>query len=201
MDTDGVDGAKAMRSLACLLSLSGVFYFASLGWTSAASVVCSRLAIYCIAGIWRVFHAAVAAFPRLSHSFCLAYPMNSVDGTRFQLGKAKLRPRSQTSIQDEFTKKERDREIQERIARSSEIGECRVKKMKIRDDLLQTLVGGAADKCAASWRGAKNYPQVKTDRPGTYLKIEENDVLGPLRAPRTRPRSRKFCPSHWIRAS
>ena len=81
------------------------------------------------------------------------------------------------SIQDEFTKKEKDREIQERIARSSEIGECRVKKMKIRDDLLQTLVSEAASKCSVVARG-QNYPQLlqKLIVQG-LIKIEENDVL------------------------
>jgi len=63
------------------------------------------------------------------------------------------------NIQDEFTKKEKDREVQERIARSAEIGECRVKKMKIRDELLKTLLSEAASKCAVVTRG-QNYPQL-----------------------------------------
>lgn len=80
------------------------------------------------------------------------------------------------SIQEEFTKKEKDREIQERIARSSEIGECRVKKMKIRDDLLQTLLREAGAKCAVVARG-QNYPQLlqKLIVQG-LVKIEENEV-------------------------
>jgi len=40
------------------------------------------------------------------------------------------------AIQCEFAKKEKDREIQERIARSAEIQDFRVKKMKTRDELL-----------------------------------------------------------------
>ncbi len=80
------------------------------------------------------------------------------------------------SIQDEFTKKEKDREIQERIARSAEIGECRVKKMKVRDELLQTLLTEAAAKCAVVARG-QNYPQLlqKLIVQG-LIKIEENEV-------------------------
>jgi len=80
------------------------------------------------------------------------------------------------NIQEEFTKKEKDREIQERIARSTEIGECRVKKMKLRDELLQTLVSEAASKCAVVARG-QNYPQLlqKLIVQG-LIKIEENDV-------------------------
>ena len=81
------------------------------------------------------------------------------------------------AIQDEFTKKEKDREVQERIARSGEIGECRFKKMKIRDDLLNTLVSEAASKCSVVARG-QNYPQLlqKLVVQG-LIKIEENEVI------------------------
>lgn len=80
------------------------------------------------------------------------------------------------NIQDEFAKKEKDREVQERIARSSEIGECRVKKMKVRDELLHTLVSEAGAKCAVVARG-QNYPQLlqKLIVQG-LIKIEENEV-------------------------
>lgn len=80
------------------------------------------------------------------------------------------------SIQDDFTKKEKDREVQERIARSSEVGECRVKKMKLRDDLLQTLVKEAGAKCAVVAKG-QNYPQLlqKLIVQG-LIKIEENEI-------------------------
>lgn len=81
------------------------------------------------------------------------------------------------NIQDEFTKKEKDREVQERIARSSEIGECRVKKMKLRDDLLQTLLSEAAAKCAVVARG-QNYPQLLQKLiVQALIKIEENEVV------------------------
>lgn len=80
------------------------------------------------------------------------------------------------SIQDEFTKKEKDREVQERIARSAEIGECRVKKMKVRDELLMTLLSESGSKCAVVARG-QNYPQLlqKLIVQG-LIKIEENEV-------------------------
>ena len=77
----------------------------------------------------------------------------------FNLEKQTLVHEAKLRIQDEFTKKEKDREIQERISRSAEIGECRVKKMKIRDELLQTLMSEAAAKCAVVARG-QNYPQL-----------------------------------------
>lgn len=81
------------------------------------------------------------------------------------------------NIQDEFTKKEKDREIQERIARSAEVGECRVKKMKIRDELLHTLVSEAGTKCSVVARG-QNYPQLlqKLIVQG-LIKIEENEII------------------------
>jgi V-type H+-transporting ATPase subunit E len=81
------------------------------------------------------------------------------------------------SIQEDFAKKEKDREIQERIARSAEIGECRVKKMQIRDGLLNTLISEAGAKCAVVARG-NNYPQLlqKLIVQG-LIKIEENDVV------------------------
>ena len=80
------------------------------------------------------------------------------------------------NIQDEFAKKEKDRQVQERITRSAEIGECRVKKMKIRDDLLKTLISEAGAKCAVVTRG-QNYPQLlqKLIVQG-LIKIEENEV-------------------------
>jgi V-type H+-transporting ATPase subunit E len=92
------------------------------------------------------------------------------------LEKQTLVHEAKLSIQDEFTKKEKDREIQERIARSAEIGECRVKKMKVRDELLQTLLSESGSKCAVVARG-QNYPQLlqKLIVQG-LIKIEENEV-------------------------
>lgn len=81
------------------------------------------------------------------------------------------------SIQDIFAKKEKDHEVQERIARSAEIGACRVKKMKIRDDLLKTLLSEAGAKCAVVARGA-NYPQLLQKLiVQCLIKIEENDTV------------------------
>lgn len=80
------------------------------------------------------------------------------------------------AIQDEFAKKEKHHEIQERIARSAEIGACRVKKMKLRDELLKTLIAEAGAKCAVVARGA-NYPQLLQKLiVQCLIKIEENDT-------------------------
>ena len=80
------------------------------------------------------------------------------------------------NVQEEFTKKEKDREVQERIARSAEIGACRVKKMKLRDQLLQDLMKTAGDKCAMAASGS-NYPQLlqKLIVQG-LIKIEEDEI-------------------------
>ena len=81
------------------------------------------------------------------------------------------------NIQEEFAKKEKDNEIKERIARSAEIGECRVKKMKLRDGLLHNLLDEAGAKCAVVARGG-NYPQLvqKLIVQG-LIKIEETEVM------------------------
>mmetsp|Transcript_9762 Transcript_9762/g.12880 ORF Transcript_9762/g.12880 Transcript_9762/m.12880 type:complete len:222 (+) Transcript_9762:142-807(+) len=95
----------------------------------------------------------------------------------FNLEKQTVVHEAKLRIQDEFTKKEKDNEVKERIGRSAEIGECRVKKMQIRDDLLNNLVKEASAKCAVVARGG-NYPQLlqKLIVQG-LIKIEENDIL------------------------
>mmetsp|Transcript_21945 Transcript_21945/g.25008 ORF Transcript_21945/g.25008 Transcript_21945/m.25008 type:complete len:222 (-) Transcript_21945:251-916(-) len=95
----------------------------------------------------------------------------------FNLEKQTLVHEAKLNIQEEFTKKEKDREVQERIARSAEIGTCRAKKMKLRDELLHTLLSEAGAKCAVVARG-QNYPQLiqKLIVQG-LIKIEENEVV------------------------
>eukprot|EP00531_Pseudo-nitzschia_arenysensis_P011677 CAMPEP_0116131504 /NCGR_PEP_ID=MMETSP0329-20121206/9042_1 /TAXON_ID=697910 /ORGANISM="Pseudo-nitzschia arenysensis, Strain B593" /LENGTH=222 /DNA_ID=CAMNT_0003625941 /DNA_START=121 /DNA_END=789 /DNA_ORIENTATION=+ len=95
----------------------------------------------------------------------------------FNLEKQTLVHEAKLSIQDIFAKKEKDHEVQERIARSAEIGACRVKKMKIRDELLITLLSEAGAKCAVVARGA-NYPQLLQKLiVQCLIKIEENDTV------------------------
>jgi len=100
----------------------------------------------------------------------------------FNLEKQTLVHEAKLAIQEEFAKKEKDREVQERISRSAEIGECNVKKMKIRDELLQSLLSDSGAKCAMVARG-QNYPQLvqKLIVQG-LIKIEENDVVVYCRA-------------------
>jgi len=94
----------------------------------------------------------------------------------FNLEKQTLVHEAKLNIQDEFTKKEKEKEIQDRIARSTEIGECRVKKMKNRDDLLKQLVSESGSKCAMVARGS-NYPQLlKKLVVQSLIKIEDLKV-------------------------
>mmetsp|Transcript_8489 Transcript_8489/g.10894 ORF Transcript_8489/g.10894 Transcript_8489/m.10894 type:complete len:223 (+) Transcript_8489:160-828(+) len=94
----------------------------------------------------------------------------------FNLEKQTLVHDAKLSVQDEFTKKMKDREIQERISRSAEIGACNVKKMEIRDKLLQTLMADAGAKAALVTQGS-NYPDLlqKLIVQG-LIKIEEESV-------------------------
>lgn len=95
----------------------------------------------------------------------------------FNLEKQTLVHEAKLSIQDEFAKKEKEKEVQDRIARSTEVGECRVKKMKNRDDLLKQLVGEAGSKCAMVARG-QNYPQLLQKlMVQSLIKIEDLEVV------------------------
>lgn len=63
----------------------------------------------------------------------------------FNLEKQMLEMQAKLKMQEEYTQKERDREVQHRIARSSAIGSSRVQKMAERDTLLQGIVGSATE--------------------------------------------------------
>lgn len=94
----------------------------------------------------------------------------------FNLEKQTLVHEAKLNVQEEFAKKEKDREIQERIARSAEVGAARVKKMTLRDQLLQDLIQTAGEKCAKAASG-NNYPQLlqKLIVQG-LIKIEEDEI-------------------------
>ncbi|EED90618.1 putative v-type h-ATPase subunit [Thalassiosira pseudonana CCMP1335] len=94
----------------------------------------------------------------------------------FNLEKQTLVHEAKLNVQDEFAKKEKDREIQERISHSAEIGACRQKKMSLRDDLLNSLMKEASSKCKMV-AGGKNYDGLlqKLIVQG-LIKIEELEV-------------------------
>jgi V-type H+-transporting ATPase subunit E len=95
----------------------------------------------------------------------------------FNLEKQTLVHEAKLAVQDEFLKKEKDREIQARIARSAEVGQCRQKKMVLRDDLLTSLMKEASSKCKVVADGG-NYPLLiqKLIVQG-LIKIEEMEVV------------------------
>ena len=66
----------------------------------------------------------------------------------FNLEKQMLVHNAKLKIQEEYEKKDKNREIQKRIARSAEIGASRVKKMKERETLMQGLMGDARNQVA-----------------------------------------------------
>lgn len=95
----------------------------------------------------------------------------------FNLEKQTLVHEAKLSIQEEFAMKEKDRDIQERIARSAEIGECKTKKMQVRDDLLNQLLADSATKLGVVARG-QNYPHLLQKLiVQCLIKIEENSVM------------------------
>lgn len=58
----------------------------------------------------------------------------------FNLEKQMLVHNAKLKIQDEYVQKDKDRAVQDRIARSGMVGDSRVKKMKARDELLQVCM-------------------------------------------------------------
>lgn len=120
----------------------------------------------------------VIAIPNALIIFISSLPLSKIKTEHdFNLEKQTLVHEAKLSVQDEFTKKEKDREIQERIARSAEIGACRQKKMQLRDELLTSLMKEAGSKCKMVVSG-QNYPALlqKLIVQG-LIKIEEMEVV------------------------
>ncbi|EJK65865.1 hypothetical protein THAOC_13235 [Thalassiosira oceanica] len=95
----------------------------------------------------------------------------------FNLEKQTLVHEAKLAVQDEFAKKEKDREIQERIARSAEIGACRKKKMALRDDLLTSLMKEASSKCKVVADGSNYSALLQKLIVQGLVKIEEMSVV------------------------
>lgn len=95
----------------------------------------------------------------------------------FNLEKQTLVHEAKLAVQDEFAKKEKDREIQDRIARSAEIGACRKKKMALRDDLLTSLMKEASSKCKVVADGSNYSALLQKLIVQGLIKIEEMSVV------------------------
>jgi vacuolar-type H+-ATPase subunit E/Vma4 len=80
-------------------------------------------------------------------------------------------------VHAEFETKEKEREVQARIQKSTELGNSRVQKMKYRDDLLNQLLKDATAR-AAVISAQPNYPSLLTRLiVQALIKIEETDVV------------------------
>ncbi|KAG5175623.1 ATPase, V1/A1 complex, subunit E [Tribonema minus] len=95
----------------------------------------------------------------------------------FNLEKQMLVHNAKLKIQEEYVQKDKDRAVQDRIARSGMVGASRVKKMTARDQLLQSLLAettATIDKVAHS----AEYPALlKGLLVQGLIKIEESDVI------------------------
>ncbi|DAZ94009.1 TPA: LOW QUALITY PROTEIN: hypothetical protein N0F65_001620 [Lagenidium giganteum] len=101
----------------------------------------------------------------------------------FNLEKQMLVHNAKIKIQEEFTRKEKEREINKRIARSAEIGASRRKKMIARDELLKTLIVDGQSQCRAFTSDENKYKALLRDLIVQGLvKLYESEVAIACRA-------------------
>jgi V-type H+-transporting ATPase subunit E len=94
----------------------------------------------------------------------------------FNLEKQLLVHNGKLKIQEEYAQKEKDLEVEQRVARSSAVGTARVKKMKSRDELLEQLKTECLGKLG-SVSTAATYPQLMQSLiMQGLIKIEEQTV-------------------------
>lgn len=95
----------------------------------------------------------------------------------FNVEKQTLVHAARQRLNEEYAQKEREREVQARIAKSTAVGDARVKKMRLRDELLKQLVDEAKAE-VAKVASSPAYPElVKQLIVQALIKIEENDVV------------------------
>lgn len=91
----------------------------------------------------------------------------------FNLEKQNLVHNGKLRVQEEYTQKHKDLEVEQRVARSAAVGAARVKKMKARDDLLEQLKKDTIEQLAAFSKGPE-YPNfLKKLIVQGLIKIEE----------------------------
>ena len=95
----------------------------------------------------------------------------------FNLEKQMLVHNGKLKIQEEYEQKEKDLEIQQRVARSAAVGSSRVRKMKSRDELLETLKHDCAQKLTSVSRGSNYVQLLKQLIVQGLIKIEESTVV------------------------
>ncbi|OQR90952.1 V-type proton ATPase subunit E, partial [Thraustotheca clavata] len=95
----------------------------------------------------------------------------------FNLEKQMLVHNAKVKIQEEYTRKEKEREINKRIARSAEIGASRRKKMIAREELLQALIKDGKARCSVLSQDDAAYSDMLRDLTVQGLiKLHETDV-------------------------
>lgn len=94
----------------------------------------------------------------------------------FNLEKQNLIHQGQLKVEEEFVQKHKDLEVQQRVSQSSAVGASRVKKMKARDDLLESLKKETLEKLAAFCRSPEYPAYVKKLIIQGLIKIEESVV-------------------------
>ncbi|OQR83935.1 V-type proton ATPase subunit E [Achlya hypogyna] len=96
----------------------------------------------------------------------------------FNLEKQMLVHNAKVKIQEEYARKEKEREINKRIARSAEIGASRRKKMIAREELLQSLITEGKARCAEVAQNESFYRTILRDLAVQGLiKLHETEVM------------------------
>lgn len=100
----------------------------------------------------------------------------------FNIEKQSLVHNGKLKVQEDYTQKNKDLEVEQRVSRSAAIGASRVKKMKARDELLEQLRKETLEKLAAYCKSPE-YPNfVKKLIIQGLIKIEESEVQIQCRA-------------------
>ncbi|KDO20737.1 ATP synthase subunit [Saprolegnia parasitica CBS 223.65] len=101
----------------------------------------------------------------------------------FNLEKQMLVHNAKVKIQEEYARKEREREINKRIARSAEIGASRRKKMIAREELLQSLITEGKARCGEVAQHEGAYRTLLRDLSVQGLiKLHETEVMLAVRS-------------------
>ena len=97
----------------------------------------------------------------------------------FELDRQMLAQEGKMKVQEEYEKKEKDLQVQQRIAQSAEIGRQTKRRMVARDDLLNKLYQDAKDRLAElSLNDKEKYTAVLKDLIlQGLIKIEEPDIV------------------------
>eukprot|EP01040_Poterioochromonas_malhamensis_P012530 gene12530-13714_t len=94
----------------------------------------------------------------------------------FNIEKQNLVHNGKLKVQEDYTQKQKDLEVEQRVTRSSAVGSSRVKKMKARDDLLEQLKKETLEKLATFCRSAEYPNYLKKLIVQGLIKIEESVV-------------------------